>query len=67
MPNLVKMLEQGSKFHKKNINQAWINPVAHQPVKDHFQERKNTSSCVSSFYLPRLNKDLCISVCPTWP
>ena len=38
--------------------------VVYKPAKYLFQERKKACSCVQSFFLPRLNEDLCISVCP---
>ena len=43
-----------------------VNSSVYKPVKYHFQERKIASSCVSSFYLPQLNQDLCISIYPIW-
>ena len=44
----------------------WPSPKyapAYKPIKYHFQERKNATLCVSSFYLPRPNKDLWIFAC----
>ena len=46
-----------------SVTQA-LNIVAYKSVKYNFQERKNASLCVSSFYLSRVKKDLCIFVCP---